>query len=128
MSDLYNRIYALCQEKGISIGKMCSLIGISRGNMTELKMERIKTLKADNLTKISGFFGVTVDYLLYGKEKAPTPEGERKTREEDLKLQVAAFWGGGEDLSKEELDGLWSDAEGYYKFKLEQLKKGRSKQ
>lgn len=128
MSDLYNRIYALCQKKGISVGKMCTLLGISRGNMTELKMERIKTLKADNLTKISGFFDVTVDYLLYGKEKAPAPEGERQTSEEDLKLQVAAFWGGGEDLSKEELDGLWSDAEGYYKFKLEQLKKSRSKQ
>lgn len=55
MSDLYNRIYELCQNKNISIGKMCAELGISRGNMTELKMERIKTLKADNLIKISSF-------------------------------------------------------------------------
>ena len=50
MSDLYNRIYDLCQERNISVGKMCNELGISRGNLTELKMDRIKTLKADNLT------------------------------------------------------------------------------
>lgn len=79
MSDLYNRIYDLCQERNISVGKMCNELGISRGNLTELKMGRIKTLKADNLTKISGFFGVSIDYLL-GTEtkKAPTPEGEQE--------------------------------------------------
>ena len=52
MSDLYNRIYDLCQERNISVGKMCNELGISRGNLTELKMDRIKTLKADNLTNI----------------------------------------------------------------------------
>ena len=91
MSDLYNRIYDLCQERNISVGKMCNELGISRGNLTELKMDRIKTLKADNLTKISGFFGVSIDYLL-GTEtkKAPTPEGERKVSDDDIKF---ALWG-----------------------------------
>ena len=45
MSELYNRIAMLCKQQGISIGKMCNQLGISRGNLTELKMERIKTLK-----------------------------------------------------------------------------------
>lgn len=85
MSDLYNRIYDLCQERNISVGKMCNELGISRGNLTELKMDRIKTLKADNLTKISGFFGVSIDYLL-GTEtkKAPTQEGEREIGFDDF--------------------------------------------
>lgn len=85
MSDLYNRIYDLCQERNISVGKMCNELGISRGNLTELKMDRIKTLKADNLTKISGFFGVSIDYLL-GTEtkKAPTQEGERAITFDDF--------------------------------------------
>lgn len=89
MSDLYNRIHSLCQCRGISIGKMCTELGISRGNMTELKMERIKTLKAENLTKISGFFGVTVDYLLSGveTEKALTLLGER-SEEKAIKIPV----------------------------------------
>ena len=56
MSELYNRIAMLCKQQGISIGKMCNQLGISRGNLTELKMERIKTLKTDNLTKIAVFF------------------------------------------------------------------------
>lgn len=73
MSELYNRIAMLCKQQGISIGKMCNQLGISRGNLTELKMERIKTLKTDNLTKIAVFFNVSVDYLL-GNEEKPAPE------------------------------------------------------
>lgn len=95
MNDLYNRIYALCQKKGISIGKMCNEIGISRGNLTELKMERIKTLKTDNLTKISSYFNVSVDYLL-GKEteKALVLEDKRTVSDDDIKF--ALFGGDGE--------------------------------
>lgn len=91
MSDLYNRIYDLCQERNISVGKMCNELGISRGNLTELKMDRIKTLKADNLTKISGFFGVSIDYLL-GTEtkKAPTQEGEHEIENPDIRMIARA--------------------------------------
>lgn len=109
MSDLYNRIYDLCQERNISVGKMCNELGISRGNLTELKMDRIKTLKADNLTKISGFFGVSIDYLL-GTEtkKAPTQDGERGIDEQNLK--VAFFRGADPTLTDEEIDDMWDDA------------------
>lgn len=69
MADLYNRISVLCQQRGVSVGKMCAELGISRGNLTELKMGRIKSLKSENLTKISGYFGVSVDYLL-GAERS----------------------------------------------------------
>ncbi len=85
MSDLYNRIYDLCQERNISVGKMCNELGISRGNLTELKMDRIKTLKADNLTKISGFFGVSIDYLL-GTETKKAPGLTEKDRRDVAKL------------------------------------------
>lgn len=84
MSDLYNRIYGLCQKKGISIGKMCNELGISRGNLTELKMERIKTLKADNLKKISSFFGVSVDYLLTGAEQKKVGPPLKEDEDEDI--------------------------------------------
>ena len=99
ISDLYNRIYDLCQERNISVGKMCNELGISRGNLTELKMDRIKTLKADNLTKISGFFGVSIDYLL-GTEtkKAPTQEGEREIGFDDF---TYAFYEESKDLPDE---------------------------
>jgi len=91
MSDIYNRIYGLCQGKGISIGKMCNELGISRGNLTELKMGRIKTLKAENLKKISGYFGVSVDYLLGTEtEKEPALEGEHEIENPDIRMIARA--------------------------------------
>lgn len=77
MCDLYKRIYGLCQAKGISIGRMCANLRISRGNLTELKMGRIKTLKTDNLTKIADYFNVTVDFLLCAEESTPSDFGKR---------------------------------------------------
>lgn len=71
MCNLYKTVYSLCDENGITVGKMCNDIGMRRSNMTELKMGRIKTLKPENLAKISEYFGVTIDYLL-GIEKTPT--------------------------------------------------------
>lgn len=126
MSDLYNRIYDLCQERNISVGKMCNELGISRGNLTELKMDRIKTLKADNLTKISGFFGVSIDYLL-GTEtkKAPTQEGERGIDEQNLK--VAFFRGADPTLTKEDMDAMWEDARAFRDFIVAKRKREKEK-
>ena len=45
----------LCKQQRNKHREMCNQLGISRGNLTELKMERIKTLKTDNLTKIAVF-------------------------------------------------------------------------
>ena len=116
MSDLYNRIYSLCRSKGISIGKMCAELGISRGNLTELKMERIKTLKAENLNKISGFFGVTVDCLLNGLEKTPAPEGERKPSDDDIKF---ALFGGSEEIT----DAMYNEVKSFAAY-VENREKG----
>ena len=69
MSDLYSRISALCDNKGIKIAKMCTDIGISKGNLTDLKMGRKKVLAPSSLKKIAEYFGVSVDYLLNGESK-----------------------------------------------------------
>lgn len=77
MNNLYERIFSLCSENGIKPGKMCTDLGISRGNISDLKMGRIESLSADKLAKIATYFKVSVDYLLTGEEtkKAPT-DGE----------------------------------------------------
>lgn len=64
MLNLYNRIVRLCSGRGIKPGRLCVEVGISKGNLTELKMGRTKTLSQKNLIKISQYFNVTVDYLL----------------------------------------------------------------
>lgn len=80
MNDMYSTIDELCKERGIKPGKMCSDLGISRGNITDLKMGRIETLSATSLSKIADYFGVTIDHLIGGtqKEKTPTSQGERE--------------------------------------------------
>ena len=69
---------------------MCADLGISRGNISDLKMGRIESLSADKLAKIATYFKVSVDYLLTGEEtkKAPTPEGERKVSDDDIKFAL----------------------------------------
>lgn len=107
MSELYNRIAMLCKQQGISIGKMCNQLGISRGNLTELKMERIKTLKTDNLTKIAVFFNVSVDYLLGNEEKPAGQEADELIKNDPLAGQLFAAYGKVKDeFSQAEIDDI----------------------
>lgn len=107
MSELYNRIAMLCKQQGISIGKMCNQLGISRGNLTELKMERIKTLKTDNLTKIAVFFNVSVDYLLGNEEKPAAQKGDEPIKEDPFADQLFAAYGEvKEEFSQEDIDDI----------------------
>ena len=78
MCKMYGIIQSLCTERGIKIGKMCAECGISRGVMGDLKAGRTKKLSAENLSKISTYFGVTTDYLLCQEtKKSPdTKSGE----------------------------------------------------
>ena len=82
MGTLYENIIALCEEKGIKGGKMCTDIGMSKGILTDLKMGRQTGISAVNAQKIASYFNVTVGYLLgeeereEEKEKPTTPEGD----------------------------------------------------
>ena len=69
MGTLYENIIALCNERGIKGGKMCTDLGISKGLLTDLKMGRRTGLSATNAQKIATYFGVTVGYLLGEEDK-----------------------------------------------------------
>lgn len=91
MSNLYNRLQELCDEKGVSGYRMCKDVGIQPSIMTDLKMGRRASMKVETAQKVADYFGVTVGYLLgEGKEKAPTQDGERKVSDDDIKF---ALWG-----------------------------------
>lgn len=77
MNTLYENIKSLCDEKGVSGGKMCLDIGASKSLMTGLKMGRTKTINMETAQKIADYFGVSVDRVLGSeqKEKNSTPEG-----------------------------------------------------
>ena len=67
--SMYERISALCAKHGITGGKLCADVGISRGILTDLKMGRKKDLTATTAYKIAKYFGVTVGYLLGFEDK-----------------------------------------------------------
>ena len=69
MSNLYKNIVALCEEKGIKGGKMCTDTGISKGLLTDLKMGRRTGVSATTAQKIASYFNVSVGYLLGEEEK-----------------------------------------------------------
>lgn len=80
MDTLYNRIIALCNERGIKGGRLCTDIGISKGTLTDLKMGRQTGLSAITAQKIADYFGVTVGYLL------GTEDGDAKKSPAEPKL------------------------------------------
>ena len=69
LSTLYENIKSLCEEKGVSGGKMCLDIGASKSLMTGLKMGRAKSINMDTAQKIADYFGVSVDRVLGSEQK-----------------------------------------------------------
>ena len=82
MGTLYERLDALCKERGIKGGRMCGDLGISKSLMTDLKMGRKTGVSAVTAQKIASYFDVSVGYLLgeeekeQQKEKPTTQEGD----------------------------------------------------
>ena len=86
MSNLYETISALCEEKGIKGAKMCTEAGISKGLLTDLKMGRRTGVSAVTAQKIASYFGVSVGYLLGEEEKKEKPVQEDELSENIKKL------------------------------------------
>ena len=124
MAELYERIEKMCRDRGVTITEMCKQSGASRGSLTDLKMGRSAGLSLETLEKLMKYFDVSLPELMGTEtEKAPTENGERKVTDEDIK---AAFWGGENDLSQEDIDALWEDARAYIEFKTSQ-KRGKKR-
>jgi len=64
MSNLYEIIVALCNDRNTNPGKMCNDLKLSRGIITDLKMGRKKSLSAETFTKISNYFDVPIEFIL----------------------------------------------------------------
>ena len=103
MGTLYENILALCQERGIKGGKMCTDIGMSKGILTDLKMGRQTSISTANAQKIASYFNVSVDYLLGEEtEKPSTPESEQPIKNPDIRMIARA----GEKMTAEQAENL----------------------
>ena len=80
------------------------------------------------LEAIADYFNVDMDYLTgrsdverqYSFDPVEAGKGPRQISDEDIK---AAFWGGEQDLSPEEIDALWAETKDYIAFRTAQRKK-----
>lgn len=80
------------------------------------------------LEAIADYFNVDMDYLTgrsdierqYSFDPIEAGKGPRPVSDEDIK---AAFWGGEQDLSPEEIDALWAETKDYIAFRTAQRKK-----
>lgn len=60
--DLYNRIYILCKERGISMRFLEREFGFANGRIRKLINAQSPSL--DLVEKIANYFDVTIDYLV----------------------------------------------------------------
>lgn len=100
MNPLYEKIEALCRERGINVTQMCREAKVSRGSLTDLKMGRKQNLSLPTLCRLAAYFQVSMDdfsqqkmvplddftYALYQEASALTPENQQKL------LELARFF------------------------------------
>ena len=55
MSELYNTIAELCKKRDITVTELCRASGVSRAALSDLKMERKKSLSTKSLSKIADY-------------------------------------------------------------------------
>ena len=110
MSILYERLSALCQEHCLSAYRRCKDTGIQPSIMTDLKMGRRQSLKAETAAKIAAYFGVSVDYLIGNtkeKEKPASQEADELIKSDPLAGQLFAAYGRvKEEFSQAEIDDI----------------------
>lgn len=81
MDDVLNRILSLLKENQIEQKAFSNAIGLSPSAVTEWKKGKTKSYN-HYIYQIAEYFGVTVEYLLYGEnKKAP-----------DLPVRSASEW------------------------------------
>lgn len=82
MGSLYERIEGLCRDRGVNVTQMCREAGVSRGNLTDLKMGRQTGLSAATMEKLARYFGVTIDELMgAAPPAAPLVNGDEELTE-----------------------------------------------
>ncbi|MDL2317572.1 helix-turn-helix domain-containing protein [Eubacteriales bacterium OttesenSCG-928-A19] len=65
---LGGRIAAEREKKKLSVESLASRVGVSCEKMEDIESGQIKTLEADLTVLISNALGITMEYLVKGKE------------------------------------------------------------
>ena len=101
----FYRYQTLCQERGISVYRACTDIGLNRSAVAKWK-EGGKP-NGTTAAKLAEYFGVTTDYLL-GQAERRLPEHKRIS-DEDIKF---ALFGGDGDIT----DAMYEEVKRFAAF------------
>lgn len=68
---MYEIFELLCQKNGVTPYRVCKETGLTTATISNWKAGRYVP-KADKMQKIADYFGVSIEYLMTGKENAVT--------------------------------------------------------
>ena len=117
--NVYERIQQLCKEKGVSVRQMEIDNNMAKGHAYKWNT---RTPSAENLLKLSEYFGVSTDYILTGgaegisKEKLYTDKEVIELAKEIIELvneviripEAKVFLSAIKDMPKEDLEIITS--------------------
>lgn len=82
---MVDRIRELCRRNGINLKRLEEAVGIGNGIIARWNKS---TPSADKLAAVAEFFGVSMEWLLTGKEKAPAREEPELSEDEAMLLSA----------------------------------------
>ena len=99
---MYEIFEQLLQKYGVSAYKVSKATGVTQSTLSDWKRGR-STPKSENMKKLADYFGVSIDYLMTGKEVSQKEPQLKPKDEKDIKNILANT----EQLLKQ--DGLMFD-------------------
>ena len=101
---MYEIFEQLLQKYGVSAYKVSKATGVTQSTLSDWKRGR-STPKSENMKKLADYFGVSIDYLMTGKESEPKEPQLKPRDEKDIQTILANT----EQLLKQE--GLMFDGD-----------------
>lgn len=103
----FNRFKALCDEKGVSVYRACTDIGLNRSAVAKWKSGG--SPNGTTAARLADYFGVTTDYLLEKTDHRNDPQPFRPVSDEEIKF---ALFGGSGDIT----DAMYDEVKRFAAF------------
>ncbi len=114
---MYEIFSELLQRYGVTAYKVSKATGISQSSLSDWKKGKV-TPKTENMKKIADYFGVSIEYLMTGKDSSTKKEPQLKPKDEkDIKnilanteqlLKQPGLMFEGKPASQESIDSILS--------------------
>lgn len=85
---MYEIFEQLLQKYGVSAYKVSKATGVTQSTLSDWKRGR-STPKSENMKKLADYFGVSIDYLMTGKEESQKEPQLKPKDEKDIKNILA---------------------------------------